>query len=368
VSGRTRILSRMISSYSSPEGGLSWTALLDDVSRSIMPDHYRKISLVDFYKAIGCDIFQFGSYGLPENLQVRSPCYWTAPGVTSVDNWQGETLFRKLVTPWGDLLSTFSKDHPTKYPVTSLADIRILKQVWARASYEEVEDDDGGYDRLDAAMGEDGVYVPTIDPSPVQHLIEYEMGLENFYNLLQDEPGEMEDLLETMHHCRLQEYEILARRTPAPAIITVENTSSNLISPTLYRKYSLRHLQEFVQAAHAHGKKAILHMCGHLKHLLPVIKETGLDGVHALTPPPVGDTMPELAWDILGDQVTLLGLLDGAVFHDPRATKTDIFSLLDKTFTPRVRAGNYILVVAADGLPTPVEKFAAVAEWMQRNR
>jgi hypothetical protein len=374
--GRERILSRLNSIpidniknrvNNSPEGGLCWTILVDDVTRSIMPDHYRKMPMIDFYKAIGCDIFQFGNYGLPENQQVVSPCCWAAPGVTSVEYRQGETLFRKIITSWGELLATFSKDHPLKYPVATAADLRILKRVWAKAYYEEVENGDGGYDRLEALIGDEGVYIPTVDPSPVQHLLEYEMGLENFYALLHDEPGEMEDLLEIMHHCRLQEYEILARRTRAAAIISVENTSTTLISPTLCRKFSLGHLQEFVQVVHAHGKKAILHMCGHLKHLLPLIKDTGLDGVHAITPPTVGDTPFELAWDVLGDRVTLLGLLDGAVFHDPHVSKPDIFSLLDRTFTPRVRAGNFILVVAADGLPTPLEKFSAVQEWMQQN-
>jgi len=65
--------------------------------------------------------------------------------------------------------------------------------------------------------------------------------------------------------------------------------------------------------------------------------------------------------------VTFLGLLDSAVFHDPRVSRQDIFSLLDKTFTSRVRAGNFILAIAADGLPTPLEKFEAVQEWMQQN-
>ena len=364
MNGRTRILSRL---NGLPQGGLSWTTLVDDVTRSIMPPRYRGMPVIDFYKAIGCDIFQFGNYGLPEDQQVRSPCRWTAPGVSTEEYWQGNILVRKLVTPWGELAATFARDHPLKYPVTTAEELKILKQTWAEAIYEEEANGDGGYSRLDALIGDSGIYVPTVDPSPVQHLLEYEMGLENFYALLQDEQKEMEDLMEIMHRCRLQEYAIQARRTQAAAIITVENTSTTLISPSLYRKYSLRHLQAFADVVHAHGKKAILHMCGHLKNLLPFIKDTGLDGVHALTPPTVGDTPFELAWDTLGDRVTFLGLLDSAVFHDPRVSRQDIFSLLDKTFTSRVRAGNFILAIAADGLPTPLEKFEAVQEWMQQN-
>lgn len=93
-----------------------------------------------------------------------------------------------------------------------------------------------------------------------------------------------------MQACCRQEYEIVARRTPAEAVILVENTSSNLTSPAVYRKYSLPQVRDFVAATQRHGKKAILHMCGRLKDLLPEIRETGLDGIHGLTPPPFGDT------------------------------------------------------------------------------
>jgi hypothetical protein len=108
-------------------------------------------------------------------------------------------------------------------------------------------------------------------------------------------------------------------------------------------------------------------MCGWLKNLLPFIKETGLDGIHALTPPTIADTPFELAMDCLGERVTLMGILDGTVFHDPLSTARDIWDLLDRLYTPRLRQGNFILIIAADGLPTPLWKFEAVQEWMERN-
>ena len=62
-----------------------------------------------------------------------------------------------------------------------------------------------------------------------------------------------------------------------------------------------------------------------------------------------------------------MGLLDGTVFHDPNVTAQDIRVLLDRVYTPQLRASNFILIVAADGLPTPLWKFQAVQEWMQVN-
>jgi hypothetical protein len=365
MNGRNRLLNML---NGKPKEGLSWTTLVDDTTCSPMSRQMQEMSTVEFYKFIGCDIFQFGNYGLLEGQGVSAPCRWTAPNIQIDTFLEGEIRVRKTKTPWGELIATFKRDHPLKYPVECIHELRILKKVWSDATYAVEDAGDGGYQQISNLIGEDGIYAPTVDQSPIQHLLEYEMGMENFYYLLQDHKVDMEELLEVMHHCRLREYEILAKRTPAEAIISVENTSTTLISPALYKKYTLPHLQDFVNILHAHNKKAILHMCGLLKRLLPLIKQTGMDGIHALTPPWIGDTPYEYAWDILGDSVTLIGCLDSEVFHNPQATRVDIFALLDKIYTPRLRGGNFSLAVVADGLPTPLEKFLWVREWMDRNQ
>jgi len=99
------------------------------------------------------------------------------------------------------------------------------------------------------------MYVPTLDPSPVQNLLEYEMGMTNFYYLLDDYPREVEELLAVMHSKRLREYEIFAQRTPAEAVIPVENTSSTLISPRLYREYSVPQIRDYVDVLHSMGRR-----------------------------------------------------------------------------------------------------------------
>ena len=99
----------------------------------------------------------------------------------------------------------------------------------------------------------------------------------------------MASLMAAMHRARLAEYDIVARCTPAPALIAVENTSSTLTSPEVYRRWTLPHVRDYAAVAHRHGKKLILHMCGLLADLLGLLAQTGMDGVNALTPPPVGD-------------------------------------------------------------------------------
>ena len=178
----------------------------------------------------------------------------------------------------------------------------------------------------------------------------------------------MEGLLAAMHARRREEYEIVARRTPAEAIIPVENTSSSLISPDVYRRLSLPQIADYVRIAHRHGKKVILHMCGLLRRLLPIVAQTGMDGWNAQTPPPVGDMTVEDTMGMMGEDFAILGgVLDESVFQAPGAGKADIRRALDALYTARVRRANLLLWLVADALPTPLERFLAVRDWMEEH-
>lgn len=343
---------------------LCWTTLVDDLTRSAMPDDVRGLPVLDFYRHIHCDILQFGNYGLPAELQVSSPARRIEPERETHHSDDPDGTRRTVVrTEWGELVSCQRRGHPTKHPIETVDDVRVARRMWEGTHYEPLADD-GSHARLEAVIGDDGLYVPTLAPSPVQQLLELDMGLIAFYGLLQDYPREVEGLLEAMQAARRQEWEIVARHSPAPALMAVENTSSTMISPAMYRRYSLPQLREVVDTCHAHGKLAIFHMCGLLLNLLPVIRETGLDGINALTPPPHGDTTIEQALDLCGENHILLGaVLDGSVFQAAAVTARQVHETLDRLYTPRVRRAKVLLWAVADGLPTPVERFVTVGRW-----
>lgn len=349
-----------------PVDHLSWTTLVDDRTRSAMPRHVRETTPLEFYRRIGCDVMQFGNYSLPPDLVVRSPAELVTPCVQTESRTEPHGVHvQTRTTEWGPLTLKTREAHAVKYPVESVEELRTLKNVWRESHYAETEGMEEDYERLETATGEHGVYVPTVPASPVQQLLQVEMGVENFYFLLQDYPSEVEELISIMHARRVVEYDILARRTPAEAVIPVENTSSTLVSPAIYRRYSLPQIRDYVEIAHKYNKKAILHMCGLLKSLLPVLSKTGLDGINGLTPPPVGDTTFEDALDALGEDLIVLGgILDSSVFQAPRFSLEELRSALDQIYTPRIRKANFLLWLPADGLPTPLERFLAVRDWM----
>jgi hypothetical protein len=363
MTGRERLINIL---NKEPIDRLCWTTLVDATTLLAMPPSMQSMCPLDFYRHIGCDILQFGNYGLPRTLRLASPYRLAQPStvVETVTDNDG-TLMRRTITPWGELTATFRNGHPSTYPVQTVEAVRILMRLWQDSRVDETPGMEDTWTRIKATIGEAGIYVPTVGPSPVQQLIELDMGLIAFYGILKDYPREMISLLDAMHACRRQEYGILARRTSAPAVIAVENTSSTLTSPDIYRRYSLPHLRDFVDIMHAHGIRAILHMCGHLKHLLTAIQETGLDGINGLTPPPTGDTNVEQALDFFGDDFVLPGaVFNGDVFQKAGVTRGEIRRELEETVTPRFRTAHVALWLPADGLPTPPERFYAVREWM----
>jgi hypothetical protein len=107
-------------------------------------------------------------------------------------------------------------------------------------------------------------------------------------------------------------------------------------------------------------------MCGRLQALLPIIAQTGADGYNAMTPPTVGDTAFNYAMDLLGEDTVILGGCF-SVFQKPGVTRDEIHAELDALYTPRIRKAHLCLAIPADGLPTPLERFMWVAEWMEKN-
>ena len=347
----------------------SWTTLVDDRTRSVMPIEWRTMPVLDFYRAIGCDIACFGNYGLPSELCVSQPCRRNCPQAeeTTMSASDGTTV-SCIRTPWGELRMEWMNGHPTRHPVQTIEDLRVLKSIWRNSRYEETPraEIEWQHDRVVAALGNDGIYIYALDPSPVQDLLEFEMGVNNFCALWADYPEEIGELLDVMHERRREEFDIAGRLLPCRAVVLVENTSTTMVSPTLYERFSLPQLRDYADILHRHGKLMILHMCGHIRALLPLIKCSGADGINATTPSPVGNTRYEEVLDVMGENTLLWGaMMDPTVFQAPLVTREQLIRSVKEIFTPRLRRARFLLWAAADGLPTPVERFLAIRDGMR---
>jgi hypothetical protein len=358
MTGRERINSIM---NKRPVDRLSWTTIVDGTTLNNLPYDMKGMSVVDFCRYIGCDIFSLNCWGMPYGFS--SPSF-ILPDYVKVNYREDKgNAIHELQTPDYTLTRIHRNSHPIKYPVTSLKEVKIYREIWENAQFLD-QDDSQVYAKANEMIGEDGIITRFWGPSTIPKLLEEDMGVENFYYLLNDHPKDMEALINTIHQRELKAFEILAQG-PCDVIILCENTSTFYISPDIYRKYNGPHVRDFVEICHSKGKIAIIHMCGHVANILHQIKDTGLDGIHALTPPPTGDTPWELALDVLGEEAIIIGVLDPTIFI---MGKLDEISLaLDELYTPRLLRSNFILCPAADGISVPLERFQVVANWMNCN-
>jgi hypothetical protein len=344
-----------------PKDRLCWTTLVDDATLSLVPEALRGNGGIDFYKHLGCDILMLNGWGTPYTLQ--SPeLRW--PRDVEIDRQSdGDRRTIRWKTPRGSLTGIWQGSHPLKYPVDSLAALQIYREMWEGASY-IAHDDSSALAGLDGMIGDHGVVTRFWGPSTIPRLLEEDMGTENFYYLLADHHDEVDALIRTIHREEQRAFRMLAEG-PWDSVTLVENTSTYYISPDIYRTYNMPHQRDFVEAVKSNGKTAILHMCGHVHALLDLIKETGCDGIHTLTPPPTGNTPWEKALDVLGEDLIIFGCLDPTIF-----AAGDIAGIpvaLDALITPRLREANFVLNPMADGIPIAPARFHAVADWVRKN-
>ena len=366
MTGRDRLLAIL---NSRPADRLAWTTLVDATTRSAMPADLQTCPTLDVYRRLCCDFASFGNYGLTPEESVKSPCRLVMPQVEeqSVQLEDG-TVVSERRSPWGTLRAECKNGHPTKYPVQTPDDVTVLTEMWLSSRCEEDEGTEQTYRRFEEAAGDDALYVAAVEGSPVQQLIQYEAGVESFYYLLNDARERVERLLDAMHQRRSEEMRICARRMPCEAIILVENTSSTLISPRVYRDLSLPQLRDYARILHDHGKRAILHMCGLLNDLLDDIAETNLDAINGLTPPAFGDTeFGDVLDRYVEDFVIWGGVFLGEVLHKADVIYDEIAAVLERIYTPRLRKANFLLWIVVDGIPTSLDRFCMIGDWMDKH-
>ncbi len=351
MNGRERLNALL---HGQPTDRLSWTTLVDHYTLNSLPAPLTGMDSYDFYRYLRCDIVQLGwIYG----------CSRIMPGVevTTTTDEHGDVTIRSRCAS-GELTGKISRQvHPIEYPVKTIEDVRLYTKRWEEASYAAV-DEQAQFDEIEAAVKDDGITTAFIPPSVIPHLLEEAMGIEGFYYLMQDYPDEVETLIRTIDEKDLQRFEICADG-PAKVLILCENTSTRYIGPDIYARYNMPSQRAFVESVHERGKTAILHMCGHVRDILPIIKETNTDGIHALTPPLLGDTPWELALDVLGDDLIIMGALTPDVFLT--CPLNEVGPALDNLISPRLRKSRFVLCPFSDGIPTPLERFLAVRDWAE---
>jgi len=184
----------------------------------------------------------------------------------------------------------------TEYHLKSPEDYKIIRSYFEAQRFEA----DYGYvnRELDRVRDKGVLILGGGPPSPLYALIQSYAGIERFSFDLLDAPAEVERTMSVMRETACRWY-AEAAKTKCDAIRCTEDLDTKLISPEMFRQYAAPALREYTRICHEHGKLFVLHMCGHIRELLPDIRETGTDVLHCLTPPPTGNTPISFAKEAL---------------------------------------------------------------------
>lgn len=191
------------------------------------------------------------------------------------------------------------------------ADYAVWADVVGRTRFVTDYDSVLNADRL---LGDRGILSIEAPCTPYMDFVMWRMGAEEIVYQTADHERELIDLFELMHRKNLEAHRIAAGSPLGLLVRPIEDTSSMLSSPRLFRKFVLRHMREYAEIAHAGGKLFLPHMCGHLHDMLPILKDLPIDGIEAITPPPTGDCPITYARRALGKERILIGGLDATRF------------------------------------------------------
>jgi len=221
-----------------------------------------------------------------------------------------------------------------------IADEHELKVAAWRAENTAWRWDQQAFDAVRAKWGDLGaptMYMPRVN---VQDLYINSMGTENAIYALYDWPDTVRGYFRALDasHDRLID---VINACPVDIINFGDNVHCGTLPDDLFCKYVLPAYQRRCEKLHAGGKFVHAHWDGDTKALLPYARETGLDGIEAITPKPQGDVTLEEIKEGLGDE---LFLIDGlpAIFFDttfPVSTLKDCTRKLIDLFAPKLVLG-----------------------------
>jgi uroporphyrinogen-III decarboxylase len=283
MTGKERVLS--ILNHQKPDR-MAYVPCIDGYVQAGLPEKYRKMHNLDVQYELGGDMLR-GPWCYPEE--------WDDSVTVKKTTLQNGSKRTSYTTPLGTIESevTYNEQSPhipfpTKHLVQTIDDLRIFNYMFDHKvispDYREFEEAQKKYpDRVVATgvMGEGFQSLFAI------------MGLENFIYLFNDHPDEVLETWKIVQKKRLQEVAVTAG-SPADVIICYEGTNTAASSIEWIEKYELPGLNEYAKVIHDHGKKMLVHMCGHINMVVDKIAQCDFDGILDVASAPTGDcNIPE---------------------------------------------------------------------------
>ncbi|MBS7635630.1 hypothetical protein KEJ34_09195 [Candidatus Bathyarchaeota archaeon] len=244
-------------------------------------------------------------------------------------------IYVKYETPKGKLKQVERKTEyrissmRVEYFLKSIEDFEVLAYVLRRQRFEFDRD---LYLEMEKILGGRSEPMITVPWGSIQRLFIVYMGFERGLIALWRRREKVERLLQVFDENDDERFKVI-RGTPFKIVNFGDNIDENLCPPPLFRRYMLPYYQRRTREMHKAGKFCTSHWDGKIRHLLPLAKETGLDGLECVPPEPQGN----VALKDLKEEIKLNGmiLVDGipAIYFLPiieeNKLKSFVYEMLD---------------------------------------
>lgn len=289
---------------------VGWSPLIDGYYMSSFP---KKRDIIEVFREINADVMERHVFTWNSNFENKkigidsddnSLIGFTENGIRIKEELKkvekGTLLIKQYEIP-GHILtskSVYTKESPfipfpLEYYIKTPEDIEAFIYIKKKEKYIERY---SNFIEEDKRIGDMGIATDSAPTSPVQEIIQHLTGIEKFYTLfLTDNPGELDRLIEVMHEKNIEAYKLIAK-SPAKVVVNYENTSTTLVSPAIYEKYSLNYIDDYADILHKKNKIYLTHRCGKLKELVDLLRKGKDDGIIDISPEPTGDLD---IWDAL---------------------------------------------------------------------
>jgi uroporphyrinogen-III decarboxylase len=252
------------------------------------------------------DLHHRMNVGLPVHLYVETYKVVYEDSIRIERQELPDGYIQTTTTPVGRLTqrerALMKDEHPfrVEHAVKTADDLKVVEYMFTHRrlvpTYEKVKE------AIDA-MGGYGFVDLVLPRSPLPHLLIDLAGMEAGLFLMTDHPEECEHFFQVCSEANDVAFDIMADCPYGTVCIFGDNIDEVIVSPSMFRRYSLPYYQRRCERLHRGGKLVSAHMDGRLKGLLGMMKDTCLDIFDGATPEPMNDwTLEEMARALGSDQ------------------------------------------------------------------
>lgn len=282
-----------------------------EFSGTPLPAPYTGMSLRELYEALGCSnrIYDYNSA-----IRVIED-----PSIHRYSQQLDELRTRHVIeTPEGTIDCVLRRntsnygEYFEKWWIEDQKDMEVQMYIEAHQDYEFSQEE---YDKVYAIWGENGLgsmYFPRVS---VQSLFNDTMGVEGAIYALMDMPDVCEEYFK-VKRANHDRYIEMLKKSCFEWVNFGDNVHCATLPPSLFEKYVLPEYQHRNELLHEAGLYTFAHWDGDTKAILKYAKETGLDGIEAITPKPQGDVTLEEVKAALGDEVDLVDGIAAVLFDE----------------------------------------------------